>query len=188
VTVSGANAFVEKTTIRNVGNYGVAVTGGPVIGGVATTGTSTVQVAYSTIDSTVGVQASAPSAGDLVNITVNGNTLLSPTGGNGVNLAVADGLINANVNSNRITARATTGLTITTGTTISGTTGFQTANILLTTSGTSLTNLTVKAANETNLRAINNDATVAQQPLRSLLTPPPPPNYDPAVVVPLPKP
>jgi hypothetical protein len=184
VTVSGANAIIEKTVIRNVGNYGVAVTGGPVIGGVAGTGTSTVQVAYSTIDSAVGVQASAPSAGDLVNITVNGNTLVSPQGGNGVNLAVADGLINANVNSNRISGRATS----TTGTTTSGTTGFQTANILLTTSGTAITNLTVKAANETNLRAINSNATVAQQPVLTGTTPPPPPNYDPAVVVPLPKP
>jgi hypothetical protein len=187
VTVSGAQATIESTTIRNVGNYGVSVVGGPIIEGLATTGTSTVQVANSNISSTIGIQGSAPAVGDLVNITINGNTLVSPTGGNGVSLAVEEGSINANINSNRITGRATTGL-VATGTTISGTVGFQTANILLTTSGTSLTNLTVKAANETNLRAINSDATVAQQPIRTLLTPPPPPNYNPSVVVPLPVP
>jgi hypothetical protein len=190
VTVSGANAIIETSTIRNVGNYGVSVVGAPVIAGssLTTGGTSTVQVALSTIDSAVAVQASSPNTNDLVNITVNGNTLLSPAGGNGVNLAVVDGLINANVNSNRITARATTAAATTTGTTTSGTTGFQTANILLTTGGSSLTNLTIKAANQTNLQAINKDATVAQQPVLPILTPPPPPNYNPAVLVPLPTP
>ncbi len=190
VTVSGANAIIETSTIRNVGNYGVSVVGAPVIAGTSLTtgGTSTVQVALSTIDSAVAVQASSPNTNDLVDITVNGNTLLSPAGGNGVNLAVVDGLINANVNSNRITARATTAAATTTGTTTSGTTGFQTANILLTTGGSSLTNLTIKAANQTNLQAINRDATVAQQPAVTSATPPPPPNYNPAVVVPLPTP
>jgi hypothetical protein len=188
VTVSGANAIVEKTSIRNVGNYGVSVTGAPIIGGTALTtgGTSTVQVAYSTIASTIGVQGSAPNAGDVVNLTVNGNTLTSPGGGNGVNLAVNDGMINANVVSNKIfglaTTLATTGTTTTSGTATSGV-----SNILLTTSGTSLTNLTLKAANQNNLRAINNNATVGQQPVLTGTTPPPP-NYDPAVLVPLPTP
>jgi hypothetical protein len=188
VTVTGANAIIEKTTIKNVGNYGVYVTGSPVIGGsgTATSGTSTVQVAYSTIDSVIGVQASSPNAGDLVNITVNGNILNSPGGGNGVNLAVTDGLIFANVNSNKIVGTATR--VATTGTTTSGTTGFDTANILLTTNGATDTNLTIKAANETNLRAINFDASVRTQPLTTGTTPPPPPNYDPAAIVPLPTP
>jgi hypothetical protein len=187
VTVSGGNAIVEKTTIRNVGNYGVAVTGAPNIGGssLTTGGTSTVQVAYSTIDSTIGVQGSAPNAGDVVNLTVNGNTLVSPGGGNGVNLAVNEGLINANVVSNKIFGLATS---LTTGTTTtSGTTASGVSNILLTTSGTSLTNLTLKAANQNNLRAINNNATVGQQPVLTGILPPPP-NYDPSVVVPLPTP
>jgi hypothetical protein len=184
VTVSGANAIVEKTTIRNVGNYGVSVTGAPIISGtsVTTGGTSTVQVAYSTIESTIGVQASAPNAGDLVNLTVNGNTLASPAGGNGVNLAVNNGLINANVVSNRIFGLATA---LTTGTTTTtGTVAFGVSNILLTTSGTALSNLTLKAANQANLRAINNNATVGQQPVTAT---PPPPNYDPSVIVPLPR-
>jgi hypothetical protein len=144
-------------------------------------------VAYSTIESTIGVQGSAPNAGDVVNLTVNGNTLSSPTGGNGVNLAVNNGLINANVVSNRINGLATT--LVTTGTTTTtGTAGFGVANILLTTSGTALTNLTIKAANRNNLTAINNNATVGQQPVLTGTTPPPPPNYDPSVIVPLPTP
>jgi hypothetical protein len=188
VTVSGANAIVEQTTIKNVGNYGVSVTAAPIIGGSAITtgGTSTVQVAYSTISSVIGVQASSPNANDLVNITVNGNALASPGGGNGVNLAVNNGLINANVNSNKIAGTATR--VTTTGTTTSGTTGFDAANILLSTTGTGVSNLTIKAANETNLRAINFDATVRTQPVLTGTTPPPPPNYDPAVVVPVPIP
>jgi hypothetical protein len=188
VTVSGANAIVEKTTIRNVGNYGVSVTGAPIIAGssVTTGGTSTVQVADSTITSTIGVQGSAPNAGDVVNITVNGNTLTSPGGGNGVNLAVNEGLINANVVSNKIFGLATS-LTTTGTTTTSGTTTSGVSNILLTTSGPSLTNLTLKAANQNNLRAINNNATVGQQPVLTGILPPPP-NYDPSVIVPLPTP
>jgi len=187
VTVSGGNAIVETTTIKNVGNYGVAVTGAPIIAGssLTTGGTSTVQVAYSTIESTIGVQGSAPNANDVVNLTANGNTLRSPAGGNGINLAVNNGSINANVVSNRITGLPTT---LASGsTTTSGTTGFGVSNILLTTSGSNLTNLTIKAANETNLRAINYDASVGQQPVLSGTTPPPP-NYDPSVIVPLPVP
>ena len=152
-----------------------------------TGGTSTVQVAYSTIESTIGVQGSAPNDGDVVELTVNGNTLSSPGGGNGVNLAVNNGLINANIVSNRITGLATT-LATTGSTTASGTTGFGVSNILLTTSGTALTNLTIKAANQTNLQAINYNATVGQQPVLSGATPPPPPNYDPSLIVPLPTP
>ena len=189
VTVSGGNAIVENTTIKNVGNYGVSVVGAPIISGTSLTtgGTSTVQIADSTIVSTIGVQASAPNAGDLVNLTVNGNSLVSPGGGNGVNLAVNQGSINANVVSNRISGLATS--TSGTGSTsTSGTSGFEAANILLTTSGTSLTNLTIKAANETNLKAINYDATVRQQPVLSGTATPPPPNYDPSVIVPLPTP
>lgn len=187
VTVSGANAIVETTTITNVGNYGVSVTGAPIIGGTSLTtgGTSTVQVANSTIRSAIGVQGSAPNAGDVVNLTVNGNTLVSPGGGNGVSLAVNEGVINANVVSNRIVGLATTIVDSGTTTTTSGSSGI--VNILLTTSGTALTNLTIKAANQTNLQALNFDATVGQQPVLSGTTPPPP-NYDPSVIVPVPTP
>jgi len=185
VTVSGGNAIIETTGIKNTGNYGVSVAGASVIAGVSTTGTSTVQVANSTIDSNIGVQASAPGVGDLVNITVNGNRISSQGGGNGVNLAVADGMINANVVSNRINGTPTT----TSGTSTTTTTGSSAvSNIFLTTSGTSLTNLTIKAANQDNLRAINNNASIGQQPVLSGTAPPPPPNYNPSVIVPLPTP
>ena len=185
VTVSGANAIIETTTIKNVGNYGVSVAAAPIIKSVPVTtgGTSTVQVSYSNIESTIGVQASAPNAGDVVNLTVNGNTLRSPGGGNGVNLAVNAGAINANVVSNRISGLSTT-LATTGTTTTTGTIGVGVSNILLTTSGTALTNLTLKAANQTNLRAINYDATVGQQPVATGTAPPP--NYNPSVIVPLP--
>ena len=152
--------------------------GGPIIAGVASTGTSTVQVANSNITSTVGVQASAPAAGDLVNITINGNRLQSPNGGNGVNLAAGDGLINANVNSNTISALATQTAT-------TGTSAFVTSNILLSTTGTNTLALSIKAANETNLRAINSNATVRVVPTGTTF---PPPNFDPALIVPLPPP
>ncbi|NCY03041.1 MAG: hypothetical protein EBX36_09070, partial [Planctomycetia bacterium] len=163
VTVTGGNAIVETTVIRSVGNYGVSVSGAPFVDSAALTtgGTSTVQVAASLIESTIGVQASAPNAGDLVNLTVNGNTIVSPGGGNGVNLAVANGQMKANVNSNRISGQLTNigpGNTTTTGT------GVGVANIQMTTSGTGTTNLTVKAANAANLRAINFNATVGQEP------------------------
>jgi len=179
VTVSGANAIIETTTIKNVGLYGVSITGAPTISGTTLTtgGTSTVQIVSSSIASTIGVQGSAPNAGDLIDLTVNKNTLTSLGGGNGINLAVNDGLINANLVDNRISGIATT---------TSGT-GVGVSNILLTTSGTGLTNLTIKAANETNLRAINNNASVSQQPAATSTTPPPP-NYDPSVIVPLPTP
>ena len=185
VTVSGGNAIIETTVIKNTGNYGVSVAGASVIAGVSTTGTSTVQVANSTIDSNIGVQASAPGVGDLVNITINGNRISSQGGGNGVNLAVADGMINANVVSNRINGTPTT----TSGTSTTTTTGSSAvSNIFLTTSGTSLTNLTIKAANQDNLQAINNNASIGQQPVLSGTAPPPPPNYNPSVIVPLPTP
>jgi hypothetical protein len=89
--------------------------------------------------------------------------------------------------SNRISGLSTT-LATSGSTTTSGTTGVGVSNILLTTSGSNLTNLTIKAANETNLRAINYDASVGQQPVLTGTTPPPPPNYDPSVIVPLPVP
>ena len=187
VVVTGATAIVERSQIRNVGNYGVLVAGQPVTtDSTVTSGSSTVQVANSTISANVGVQASAPNAGDVVNITVNGNTLVSAGGGNGVNLAVNQGKMFANVVSNNIVGTPTT----TTGTSATTTTGSSgVANILLTTLGTGAdeTNLSIKAANQDNLRAINNNATVVSIPITASNVPPPP-NYDPSIVVPLPPP
>jgi hypothetical protein len=144
------------------------------------------------------VQGSAPNAGDLLNLTINQNTLVSPLGGNGINLAVNDGRINANIVGNNIAARQTTALT-------TGTAGGPSApallasNIYLTTSNTAtgLNNLTIKAASLDNLVALNRNATVTTAPpanpvntgtTATIVPPPPPPNYNPSSVVPLPPP
>jgi hypothetical protein len=189
VVVTGGNALVDRVTIRNPNNYGVSVSGTPILSGsAAPPGTSTVQVSRSTITANIGVLATAPNTGDVVNVTVNGNTLLSPGGGNGVSLAVASGTLNANVNSNNIAGTPTT--FIPPGATTATTGSSAVANILLTTATVTGTvsnaqNLTIKAASQNNLRAINNNATVFTVPVQSA-TVPPPPNYDPAVIVPIP--
>jgi hypothetical protein len=151
-------------------------------------GTATAQVSNSQIFANVGVQASSPSAGDVVNITVNGNLLVSAGGGNGVNLAVNKGNMFANVVSNNIIGTPTT-TTGTGGATTTTTGSSAVANILLTTLGLAAAdenNLSIKAANQDNLRAINNNATVVSIPILTGNNVPPPPNYDPSIVVPLP--
>ena len=198
VTISGANAIVETTTIKNVGTYGVAVTGNSLNSGTTATGTSTVQVVDSRIIAEIGVQASSSGTNDLVNLTVNQNVLTSPLGGNGINLAVNNGKMNANLVGNTISNRATTALT--TGTAGGITSPASVAsNIYLTTSNTTsgLNNLTIKAASQDNLVALNRNATVTTAPpfnptntgtTSPLVPPPPPPNYDPSAIVPLPTP
>jgi hypothetical protein len=201
VTVSGGNATVESVVMANIGTSGVSVTGKPVTNPtdpLVTAGTSTVQVVNSTIAAVIGVQGSSPNSGDLLNLTINQNRFASPTGGNGVNLAVGGGKISTYIVGNTFNAPATT--TITTGT-AGGITapGTLASNIYLTTSDTAggLNNLTVKAVSADNLTAINRNATVTTSPQQNpintgtsspLVPPPPPPNYDPSVVVPLPRP
>ncbi|MFM8736062.1 MAG: hypothetical protein ACKOC8_12835 [Pirellulales bacterium] len=187
VSVSGGNAIVRSSKLTNIGTYGVGVVGAPVTNPVnpaVTSGTSTVQVVNSTIDASIGVQGSAPNTGDVLNLTINGNELNALTGGNGINLAVNDGKINAAIIDNKIRVTATT---ITT----SGTTTPVQINsdILLVTSNTTAAaanNLTIKAANQDNLRALNRNAVVTTSPVSSGTAPPP--NYDPSVTVPLPPP
>ena len=204
VLVTGANAIVESSTISNVGTYGVQVTGAPVLNGITTSsGTSVVQVTRSTITAQIGVQAAAIGSDELVNITVNQNTLAAPTGGNGVNLAVggpgsavSQGTINANIVGNSIGVGATTAVA-------TGTAGGITnpalvaSDIYLTTTNTAagLGTINIKAASQDNLTALNRNASVTTNPIFNplntgttspLLPPPPPPNYDPSVVVPLP--
>jgi len=206
VLVSGANAIVESSTIKNVGVYGVQVTGAPVLLGVTgTSGTSTVQVARSTITAQIGVQASAAESGELVNLTVNQNTLNAPQGGNGINLAVggpnptaSQGSINANLVGNRIRVAATTAVATGTAGGITSPTSVA-SGIYMTTSSTGATlgTINVKAASQDNLTALNQNATVTTNPIFNptntgttspLVPPPPPPTYNPAVVVPLPAP
>jgi hypothetical protein len=201
VTVSGANAIVESVTMRNIGTAGVAVTGRPVTNPpdpLVTAGTSTVQVVNSTINATIGIQGSSPNTNDVLNLTINQNQLVSPSSGNGINLAVGGGRINTNIVGNSISALTSTAFTTGTAGGITSPTPVVT-NIYLTTSNTTagLNNLTVKAVNLDNLRALNRDATVTTQPQQNpvntgtttpLVPPPPPPNYDPSVLVPLPVP
>jgi hypothetical protein len=199
ISITGGNAIVESSTIKNVGIYGVQVSGGPVVAGVPqTTGTSTVQVVSSTITAQIGVQGSASNGGELLNLTINQNVLNAPTGGNGINLAIngtgTSGVINANLVGNKINVLPTTA--IATGTVSPATVN---SDIYLTTSNTAsgLTSLNIKAASQDNLTALNNNATVTTNPIFNpvntgttspLTPPPPPPNYNPAVVVPLPPP
>ncbi len=198
VTVSGGIALIEAVDMKNIGTAGVSVTGRPNTSDpLVTAGTSTVQVVNSTIAAVIGVQGSSPNSGDLLNLTINQNRFTSPSGGNGVNLAVGGGKINTYIVGNTFNAPATT--TITTGT-AGGITapGALASNIYLTTSDTAggLNNLTVKAVSADNLTAINHNATVTTSPQQNpintgtsspLAPPPPPPNYDPSVIVPLPR-
>ena len=198
VRVANANALVESSTFRNIGTAGVSITGGPIVSGtLPAPGTSTVQVVDSLIEAFIGIQGSAPNAGDQIYLTANQNRLFSPTGGNGINLAVDQGKIDTNIIGNKISGLATTAYY--TGTAGGVTTPAQIAsNIYLTTSNTTagLNNLTVKAVGPDNLSAINRNATVTTYPKPNpvntgtnapiLVAPPPPPNYNPSVVVPLP--
>jgi len=205
IVVTGANAIVEKSTILNLQNYGISVTGTPAVTG-ATAGTSTVQVTDSNIAANIGIQGSAPNDGDVINITISNNILTAPAGGNGINLAIngsgttatgPSGVINANIIGNRITGLATTAYY--TGTAGGITRSIQLASdIYLTTSNTvaGLRSLSVKAVGPDNLAALNNDAVISTMPKPNSTTtgtsatfpPPPPPNYDPALIVPLPTP
>ena len=206
VVVTGANAILETSTISNVGSAGVQVTGAPVLLGlVGASGTSTVQVAKSSITSQVGIQASAVEQGEIVNLTATQNSLVAPVGGNGINIAVgssgtaaSQGSINANFVGNLISVAPTTAVA-------TGTAGGVTApasvgsGMYMTTSNTAsgLGTITVKAASQDNLVALNRNASVTTNPVFNpvntgtsspLVPPPPPPNYDPAAYVPVPRP
>ena len=206
VVVTGANAIVESSTISNVGSAGVQVSGAPVLLGItSTSGTSTVQVVDSTITSQVGIMASAIRQDETVNLTATQNRLTAPVGGNGINLAVGNpnsgpsqGSINANLVGNLINVAPTTAVA-------TGTAGGVTApasvgsGIYMTTSNTAsgLGTITVKAASQDNLTALNRNASVTTNPIFNpvntgtsspLVPPPPPPTYDPAVNVPVPVP
>jgi hypothetical protein len=203
IVVTGGNAIVEASTIKNVGTYGVQVSGGPVVAGVVqTSGTSTVQVVSSTISAQIGIQGSAANAGELLNLTINQNQFNAKSGGNGINLAVngsgTSGAINANIVGNRFDVAATTAIATGTAGGIDDPVNVR-SDIYLTTSNTTagLTSLTVKAASQDNLTALNNNATVTTNPIFNplntgttspLLPPPPPPSYNPAALVPLPPP
>jgi hypothetical protein len=200
VTVSGGKATIEAVTMSRIGTAGVNVVAKPFINPpdpLITSGTSTVQVVDSTITATIGVQAASHNVDDVINLTVNKNILVAPSGGNGINLAVDDGKINTSIVGNVIRTATTTAIATGTAGGINNPAPVA-SGIYLTTlnTGTGLNNLTVKAVNADNLRALNTDATVTTSPQQNpIITgttpapvppPPPPPNYDPSVVVPLP--
>jgi len=199
ITITGGKAIVESGTITNVGTAGVMVAAKPVINPpdpLVASGTSTVQVVDSVIVATVGVQGASVNSGDVVNLTINNNAFIAAKGGNGINLSVDAGTMNTNIVGNAFGVRGTTAF-------ITGTAGGITSPatvdsaIYLTTANPAagLNNLTVKAVNADNLRALNTNASVTTSPQQNpintgttapVVPPPPPPNYNPAVVVPLP--
>jgi hypothetical protein len=205
IVVSGANAIIESSTIVNLQNYGISVTGTPV-GTGALFGTSTVQVTDSNIRANIGIQGSAPNDGDLIDITISNNVLTAPFGGNGINLAVNSsgtaagdpaGQINANIIGNRISGLSTTAYYSGTSTGVTNPIRLV-SDIYLTTSNTvaGLNSLSIKAVGFDNLAAINNNASISTLPkpnpattgTSAIFPPPPPPNYDPSLLVPLPTP
>jgi hypothetical protein len=201
VVVTGGKAIVEAVTISNVGTAGVAVAATPVItpaDPLITSGTSTVQVVNSTIEATIGVQATSLNAGDVVNLTINQNSLVAANGGNGINLAVDAGTMNTNIVGNRVRVPETTAFTTGTAGGITDPAAVASAIYLTTVSpAIGLNNLTVKAVSQDNLTALNHNATVTTSPQLNpintgtsipLVPPPPPPNYNPAIIVPLPPP
>ena len=206
VVVTGGNAIIEATSITGAGTYGVQITGAPVISGtLQTTGTSTVQVVSSKISAEIGIQGSAANVGEVLNLTINQNTLIAPAGGNGINLAINgsgttpgdSGVINANIVGNSINVLPTTAVATGTAGGINNP-ALVASGIYLTTSNTTtgLTSLTIKAASQDNLVALNKNATVTTNPIFNpsntgtsspLAPPPPPPNYNPAAIVPVPR-
>ena len=99
VRVANANAIIESSTFRNIGTSGVSITGGPIVSGtLPAPGTSTVQVVDSLIEAFVGIQGSAPNAGDQIYLTANQNRLISSAGGNGIKLlCIMNGISNGPV-------------------------------------------------------------------------------------------
>jgi hypothetical protein len=149
--------------------------------------------------------ASAIRQDEVVNLTATQNRLTAPVGGNGINLAVGNpnsgpsqGTINANLVGNLINVAPTTAVATGTagGITAPATVG---SGIYMTTSNTAsgLGTITVKAASQDNLTALNRNASVTTNPIFNPVNtgttspqvpPPPPPTYDPAVNVPVPVP
>jgi len=204
VVVSGADAIIESSTIANVGSAGVQITGAPIVLALSSTsGTSTVQVANTTITAQIGILASAIEQAEVVNLTATQNDLRAPAGGNGISLAIggtasatSQGAINAYLVGNQIRVGATTAVATGTAGGIDDPASIN-SDIYLTTSstGAGLGTITVKAASQDNLTALNRNATVTTNPIFNpvntgstspLVPPPPPPTYNPAVVVPRP--
>ena len=186
VFVGNGNASIRKSTFLENSLAGVFVQDANADGVQPAAGDSTaVQVSESVFDgASVGIWGSSATATGVVNLTITGNRIRTtsiPAGANGIILAVgnAGSQLNASVVNNVIDPRVQ---------------AFDPeddppysplGNIVLATQQGALN---IKASSREQLESMNRRAGVATQPLPATPGPPPPPNYAPALVVPLPPP
>jgi hypothetical protein len=167
VDVRDGNLTFYRSAVRNAG-----------IAGLSATDNSTVQVVQSVFfNNDIGVQATANTG--RLNITIT-DCLITPTRvGNGIVLATPSPITGAEIYASVI------GNEIVSANSVS-------QDIVLFDGSPSgpqgSADLWIEAANEANLRVINADATIVNVFPDDTLSPgtPPPPNYDPSLVVPLP--
>jgi hypothetical protein len=163
-----ANLTVVSSTIASVGSVGVYAEDN-----------SIVQVAGSTfLGNDISVHGTASAAGSLLQITVNDNLIIPASFGDGVVISAPNPASGAEVNAyivrNRFVAQGDAMLLF------DGTPGPGAA-------GTS--RISIKAADEADLRRINGNASVRQvYPNNPTPLVPEPPNWNAALVVPLPAP
>jgi hypothetical protein len=125
----------------------------------------------------IGVQATSDTAGSQLNITISDNQIQTIQRGNGIVLSTPDpengATIYANVVGNVLPANSDQDIVLFDGNAGGG--------------GPGSSNLSIKASDVDNLRALNADASVLEAfPNNPTPTVPPPPNYNPALTVPLP--
>jgi hypothetical protein len=163
-----ANLTVDSSFIRNAGSVGVYAEDN-----------SIVQVVDTKIqDVDIGVQGTASAAGSVANVTVNDNFIVTRGTGNGIVISAPNpesgAIVNAYVVRNRINT-AGDGVLLFDGTPGPGAAGSS--------------RISIKAADETDLSRINNSARVRQvYPNNPTPLVPEPPNWNKALVVPLPAP
>ena len=199
--------YVTNSSISQSGAAGISVDSGQLAvfqtsfeqngnAGVSATGNSVVQIVQSTFQrETIGINGYTV-GGQTLDITLTDNHIGTITGGDGISLSVAD-QVGAIVNANMVGNRLVTGE----GTTISGgtirltNTGAAWGVITATDPDTvvydpSFGDIYIKASDNSNLSAINNNARIIEVPgeftYDDLIYIPPQPIYDPALVVPLP--
>jgi hypothetical protein len=163
-----ANLTVDSSAIRKAGSVGVYAEDN-----------SIVQVVDTKIqDVDIGVQGTASAAGSLAQITVNDNFIVTRGTGNGIAISAPNPESGARVNAYIVRNRINTagdGVLLFDGTPGPGAAGTS--------------RISIKAADETDLRRINNSARVRQvYPNNPTPLVPEPPNWNKALVVPLPAP
>jgi hypothetical protein len=189
--VANGRVRVADSTITRTSRQGILAENGQLsvyssrisragLAGVSATESSTVQVSdsiFTAVD--IGIQGTANQRSSVLNLTVNDNLIVPTRIGNGIVVATPNnttttGTVTANTNiiGNRVISNGDQDIVL-----FDGTTG----------AGIASADIWVKAASLANLRQINANATVLNafpnDPRPAL---PPPPNYDPTLVVPLP--